>query len=596
MRGAAAEGQSYNHSIAGTATDADAGDPLTSSKAVGPAWLNVAANGTLTGTPTSGDGGTNYFTVRVTDAAGQNDFAIVAISVTTFTASGTWISDASGVWSETGRWSGGAVATGAGQTANFSTINITANRTVTLDTARNIGTLRFGDTSGNQSWAITNNAGSVLTLDTGSATPPALVVTNTATLAAPLAGTNGFVKSGPGMLILSGNNSLSGALNLDRGIDGNNNDGITRLAHPNAVTGATSLNLRNTSVSTAGGATLQLDGSAGGIIIAQPVSVTCRNNSTTPTIQNLSGTNTFTGFIALNVGGNMFNIRSDSGLLVFAGTNQYVGTLTAGRNYAFSGAGHHLVSGPILNSASGAPISLIKSDTGTLTLAGTNTYGGTLLVNGILPSGGLTISSGVTLGGNGVINSAVTMPTGSTLSPGVSLGRLTVNNSISLQAGSTTRMEMNQVVGTNDGLRATASLNYGGTLVVTNLAGDVAPGDSFPLFQAASYNGSFASLMLPPLNAGLAWNTSGLSNGFISVVATVAPAFTALALEGDGTIRLSGSGAAGQVYELFATTNLLPPVIWEWVTSGTANVSGGFEFSDLQAANLPQRFYRIQSP
>jgi hypothetical protein len=116
------------------------------------------------------------------------------------------------------------------------------------------------------------------------------------------------------------------------------------------------------------------------------------------------------------------------------------------------------------------------------------------------------------------------------------------------------------------------------------------------LFQAASYSGSFASLTLPPLNAGLAWNTNGLSNGFISVVAAITPAFTALALDGDGTIRFNGTGAASQVNELFAATNLLLPVTWEWVASATANVSGVFQLSDLQATNFPQRFYRIQSP
>jgi hypothetical protein len=50
------------------------------------------------------------------------------------------------------------------------------------------------------------------------------------------------------------------------------------------------------------------------------------------------------------------------------------------------------------------------------------------------------------------------------------------------------------------------------------------------------------------------------------------------------------------VHELFAATNLLPPVTWEWVASATANVSGVFQLSDLQATNFPQRFYRIQSP
>jgi autotransporter-associated beta strand protein len=526
--GSATEGIPYNGSVAGTATDPDAGDTLTYSKAVGPAWLNIAADGTMTGSPTSGDGGVNYFTVRVADAAGQNAFAMVTISVTTLTTSGTWISDANGTWGDPSRWSGNNVATGAGNTADFSTINITGNRIVILNTLRSIGTLKFGDTSGSQIWTMVSAGGSVLTLDTGSATQPSFVVTNVATLALQLAGTNGFVKSGPGTVILAGNNSISGALNLDRGVDGDNNDGITRIAHPGAVGNVTSLNIRNTSVSTAGGATLQLDGSAGNIVIEQPVSVTCRNNSTTPTIQNLSGTNTFTGFVGLNAGGNMFNIQSDAGLLVFAGTNQYVGSLTAGRSYAFFGAGDHFMSGPILNSANGAPISLIKSGAGTLTLGGTNTYGstttingGSLIVDGVLPAGGLTLASGVTLGGNGLINSAVTMPAGSTLAPGASIGKLTVNNTVSLQAGSITRMELKKSAGANDQLRVVGSLAYGGTLTVTNLDGQLWAGDSFQVFNASSTSGAFTATNLPPLPDGFLWQWSPAS-GTLSIVATVA--------------------------------------------------------------------------
>ncbi|HZI33260.1 MAG TPA: hypothetical protein VFF11_13045, partial [Candidatus Binatia bacterium] len=47
-------------------------------------------------------------------------------------------------------------------------------------------------------------------------------------------------------------------------------------------------------------------------------------------------------------------------------------------------------------------------------------------------------------------------------------------------------------------------------------------GDSFKLFQAGSINGSFISNSLPPLDAGLAWNTNALSNGVLSVVSTTA--------------------------------------------------------------------------
>ena len=45
-------------------TDLDTGDTLTYAKVSGNAWLNVATNGVLSGTPAQGDVGTNSFTVR----------------------------------------------------------------------------------------------------------------------------------------------------------------------------------------------------------------------------------------------------------------------------------------------------------------------------------------------------------------------------------------------------------------------------------------------------------------------------------------------------------------------------------------------------
>ncbi len=525
--GSATEAQSYSNSLAGTAIDPDPGDTLTYSKAVGAAWLNVAADGTLSGVPGSGDGGTNFFTIRVTDAAGQSAFALLTIAVTTTTASGTWISDGNGLWSEPNRWSGNVVATGAGQTADFSTINITLNRTVTLDSSRSIGTLKFGDVSGSQAWTITNNGLTVLTLDAGAAAQPSIIVSNTAALMTPLVGGNGFVKSGPGMVILGANNSLSGALNLDRGIDGNNNDGITRLAHPNAAAGFNSINIRNTSVASAGGAILQLDGTAGNIVLPQDMSMTCRNNSTTPAIQNLSGTNNLNGNVWLNVGGNMFTLQSDSGLLVFNGTNQFIGSLTGGRSYAFTGAGNHLVNGPILNSTNGAPIGLVKSGSGTLTLAGVNTYtnsttvsGGTLLVDGTITASPVTVGNTATLRGNGVLGGPVTIQAGGTLAPGDSLGQLKVNNALTLQSASVTRIEINKATLTNDQLRVTGLLTYGGSLMVSNLAGTLWAGDSFKLFAAASTTGLFSTTILPPLPNGFYWQWSP-GSGTLTVLASV---------------------------------------------------------------------------
>jgi hypothetical protein len=81
LRSSATPGAGYSDTIAGSATDANVGDGLTYSKVSGPAWLTVTANGTLTGTPTITDGGTNTFYVRVADAAGLSDLAVLSMVV-----------------------------------------------------------------------------------------------------------------------------------------------------------------------------------------------------------------------------------------------------------------------------------------------------------------------------------------------------------------------------------------------------------------------------------------------------------------------------------------------------------------------------------
>jgi autotransporter-associated beta strand protein len=540
-RGSGTEGMAYSNSIAGTAIDADAGDALTYSKAVGPAWLNIAANGTMTGVPTSGDGGTNYVTVRVTDLAGQNAFAFVTISVTTVTASGTWIADGSGNWGDSNKWSGSIVATGAGQTANFSTINITGTRTVTLDSSRTIGTLKFGDTSGSQGWAIAANPGFSLKLDTGSATSPSIAVTNTATISAPVLGTNGFAKSGPGTLILSGNNPVSGTVFLDTGSN-SNQDGIVRIVGPDALANVSSISIRNNN---SGNSTLQLDGSTGSITIDAQFSVTYRNNGVV-TFENLAGTNIINGNIFLFQGGNSDTVQSDSGLIVFTGTNQYVGGLVGTRTNYFTGAGDHLVIGPMLNSTNGSPISLTKSGSGKLTLAGTNTYGngtslngGTLVVDGTLPAGTFIVGPGTTLAGNGIINTSITLPSTATLAPGDTVGTLTINGGVTLQSGSTTRIELNKAAGSNDQLRVIGALAYGGSLTVTNLDGQLWAGDSFQIFIASNSSGSFAATNLPPLPNGFNWQWVP-ATGLLAITSSVAlnPVNLATAFSG-GSLQLS---------------------------------------------------------
>ena len=78
---ATTEGSVYGGSLAGSASDVDAGDTLAFSKVSGPAWLNVAANGTLSGIPGNGDVGANSFVVRVTDASNASADAAYNVTV-----------------------------------------------------------------------------------------------------------------------------------------------------------------------------------------------------------------------------------------------------------------------------------------------------------------------------------------------------------------------------------------------------------------------------------------------------------------------------------------------------------------------------------
>jgi autotransporter-associated beta strand protein len=131
-------------------------------------------------------------------------------------AGGVWIQNANGNWATSNNWSSGFIANGVSFIADFSTIDITANRTVTLDSARTIGGFKFGDPSGAQNWILAG--GNTLTLDAGSTNVPMIAVNqNTATISTPLAGTSGFAKTGNGTLALTGANTVGGSLTVNAG-------------------------------------------------------------------------------------------------------------------------------------------------------------------------------------------------------------------------------------------------------------------------------------------------------------------------------------------------------------------------------------------
>jgi hypothetical protein len=73
-------GQLYSATLATNAMDPN-GDTITFAKVSGPAWLNVAANGSLGGTPFSSNVGTNVFVVSATDPGGLSSTATMNLTV-----------------------------------------------------------------------------------------------------------------------------------------------------------------------------------------------------------------------------------------------------------------------------------------------------------------------------------------------------------------------------------------------------------------------------------------------------------------------------------------------------------------------------------
>ena len=150
---------------------------------------------------------------------------------TAYAQNGTWINPNGGSWGDAANWQGGVIAQGTDNTADFSTLSLSGDATVTLDGAQTIGNLIFGDQALAHNWFLNTGTGGPLTLSVSLNPSPIITVNNqTATLGAAIMGTQGLSQNGNGMLVLvqspgyfDGTTNNSGTIEFLASLDTSNN-------------------------------------------------------------------------------------------------------------------------------------------------------------------------------------------------------------------------------------------------------------------------------------------------------------------------------------------------------------------------------------
>ena len=481
------------------------------------------------------------YTIASVSAGDAGSYTVTANGVTSAPAtlliaspagSGVWTNASGGSWATAGNWDGGAIAGGTDAAADFSTLSLSANRTVTLDDARTVGTMLFDDLDSPQhGWTLNRGTTGTLTLDaTGT---PNLAVKTSTTIGAVVAGTKGFNKMGSGTLVLTGTNTFTGTARVSSGtleVQAKSGDtpysvakGATLRIGYNTGGGYANTNLvisgdgaaATTGFYLAGGRTYNSSGQ----IVLQSAATTIRQYGSGVAkigIFDVNGTGLWCKAeasgsvldpnIQLVSSGYGMSVQVDSGVATATGDLIVQGSLNAGSlGFYKRGAGSILLTG----AATSGNVA-VKALEGSVLCGVSNCVGA---------AAALPVSSGATLSLRGfdqTTSGALTASSGSTVSLGT--GTLTVS---SASLAGTLRISLNKGGSPASGRLVVSggALAFAGSLVVDATGANAfASGDSFQLFSATGYSGSFSSLSLPLLPVGLVWNTADLATtGSISV-------------------------------------------------------------------------------
>lgn len=404
----------------------------------------------------------------------------------------------------------------------------------------------------------------------------------------------GISKNGTGSLILTAVNTYTGITTI--------NAGKIILSGSGSVSGSSEIDL------TASGATFDISGTTSGTTINDLVGVTgsvVALGSKTLTLGTGTST-TFSGVIqdagsSSGTGGSI--TKNGSGTLTLGGPNTYSGTtsVTAGTlralaNNVFSpNSSHTISSGATLNlsnttqtiaglNGAGAVNlglgqltvnntsvddiysgtmtgtgTLIKSGGAKLTINGTvnltgissaiTVQAGQMNVNAFAAANTFTVASGAILGGTGTITVGIGTPLSvlGTVSPGASIGTLTVINDITFGGNSTLNIEVSPTASDQLDVSGTANVT-GATLVVTPFPGSYSDGTVYDIVVAGNVISPFAAVNIASLSATRQFVLNYDLPNLIQLIVESAP-FT----------NFVSGGNAGATAAAFDTLNPLNP-------------------------------------
>jgi autotransporter-associated beta strand protein len=351
---------------------------------------------------------------------------------------------------------------------------------------------------------------------------------------------------------------------------------------------------------------------SGNITLTNPIALSAKTGGVSPSpvgidnvpdiVTGLPGTNTLLGTITLN-GSTFWSVGSDVGKLIVKGNvvNNQGGASCV---LWLRGAAEGVWASALKDLSAAAILNIMKNDSGTWTLSGTNTYTGTtqitegtLKVDGaILSTNWLRVFGGATLAGSGVIRGSVTNE--GTLSPGGDgvIGTLTISNALFSDAGTYLNFDVSPAG--NDSIRGITTYRAGGSLTV-NLLAPITGNCIFKLFDAAMYDPSttYDVVTLPDITP-FGWDTSYLAvDGTLHVTNGPAstPSITSITTGSGGAITIGGTGTLVAPFTVLTTTNLATPLTnWQVIGTGTFT-NGTFNFTDTSATNSPRRFYRVMT-